>query len=503
MSLSVGDIIEGKYRILRLLGEGGMGAVYEGENVRIHRKVAIKVLHAAIALSQEAVQRFEREAQAAGRIGSEHIVEVLDLGNLPSGDRFMVMEFLDGQPLSARIKAKGRLTPHEIYPIARQILQGLAAAHGAGIIHRDLKPDNIYLLRSRAGQQDFVKLLDFGISKFNTLSGDSAFSKTRTGAIMGTPYYMSPEQAQATKSVDHRADLYAIGVVLYESITGRVPFEGQTFNQLLFKIVFDTPPPIEQLAPDCDAGFAAIVQKAMARDPNHRYSSAQEFQTALDEWVAPLGAPQQPIPIAASHVSASSPPVGASSPPAASAVAATGSLKTTGGAGAWTNTGAQLSAPAPQAGNNKTALIAATAAGMLLFAGIGFGVLRLTATGAPTAPSASPATTGSSMDAAKAAAEEARRVAEQSRKAAEELRMAEQKATEAEERAQQAKALLDKKHAQEEAQRQRDNVTRPRAAASAPAQPAATAPPNRGSNNSTAKPASTSPNTARTIRTEL
>src|SRR5262245_4041515 len=149
MALSTGDVIEGKYRIVRLLGEGGMGAVYEGENVRIHRRVAIKVLHAGVAENADAVQRFEREAQAAGRIGSEHIVEVLDLGNLPSGDRFMVMEFLDGEPLSNRIRNRGKLTPRELYPLARQILQGLAAAHGAGIVHRDLKPDNVYLVKAR------------------------------------------------------------------------------------------------------------------------------------------------------------------------------------------------------------------------------------------------------------------------------------------------------------------------------------------------------------------
>ena len=167
MGLQTGQIIEGKYRILRLLGEGGMGAVYEGENVRIHRQVAIKVLHAGIAENVDAVQRFEREAQAAGRIGSDHIVEVLDLGNLPDGDRFMVMEYLDGESLSQRIQARGRLTPREAVPLMTQLLEGLGAAHGAGIIHRDLKPDNIYLLTRRRGSGDFVKILDFGISKFN------------------------------------------------------------------------------------------------------------------------------------------------------------------------------------------------------------------------------------------------------------------------------------------------------------------------------------------------
>src|SRR4051812_2545 len=144
MGLQPGDTIEGKYRIVRLLGEGGMGAVYEGENVRIHRRVAIKVLHSSVAVKAEVVQRFEREAQAAGRIGSEHIVEVLDMGNLPEGERYMVMEYLEGESLGDRIKRKLRLAPFEVAHLLHQLLEGLRAAHAAGIIHRDLKPDNVF-----------------------------------------------------------------------------------------------------------------------------------------------------------------------------------------------------------------------------------------------------------------------------------------------------------------------------------------------------------------------
>ena len=287
--LSTGEIIDGKYRTIRLIGEGGMGAVYEAENIRIHRKVAIKVLHAGVAETAEAVQRFEREAQAAGRIGSEHIVEVLDLGNLASGDRYMVMEFMDGDSLSGRIKSKGRLSPAELYPIAHQLLAALDAAHTAGIIHRDLKPDNVYLLRSRGGVADFVKLLDFGISKFNQLSGDGGFSMTRTGAVMGTPYYMSPEQAKGAKDADHRVDLYAAGVILYESVTGEVPFNADTFNELLFKIVLEEPRPVQQLAPQIDPGFAGIITKAMSRDPAMRFQTAKEFQRALQHWANNAG----------------------------------------------------------------------------------------------------------------------------------------------------------------------------------------------------------------------
>ena len=175
--------------------------------MRINRKVAIKVLHAAYTGNEEVMQRFEREAQAAGRIGNDHILEVLDLGQLPDGDHFIIMEFLEGDPLCTRIKNRGRLMPREATPIIRQVLEGLGAAHAAGIIHRDLKPDNIFILREKAGVQDYVKIIDFGISKFSVLSGD--MSMTRTGAVMGTPYYMSPEQAQGSGLLTTRASSIA------------------------------------------------------------------------------------------------------------------------------------------------------------------------------------------------------------------------------------------------------------------------------------------------------
>jgi serine/threonine-protein kinase len=282
MSLQIGQIIDDKYRIAGIIGEGGMGAVYEGENLRIRRRVAIKVLHAETAANADVVRRFEREAQAAGTIGNDHILEVLDLGTLQGGERYMVMEFLDGEPLSGRLKRRGRLTPNELYPIVKQVLLGLAAAHGAGIIHRDLKPDNIFILREKAGQRDYVKIIDFGISKFSQTGGDHAM--TRTGTVMGTPYYMSPEQASGSSEADSRSDLYAVGVVLYESVTGHVPFEGNTFNELLFKIVLSDVQPVQRLAPDIDPAFASIITKAMARPVDQRFQTAAQFVAALDNW---------------------------------------------------------------------------------------------------------------------------------------------------------------------------------------------------------------------------
>jgi eukaryotic-like serine/threonine-protein kinase len=282
--VEIGELIEGKYRITRLIGEGGMGAVYLGENVRISRKVAIKVLHAGLTENKEVTQRFEREAQAAGRIGNDHILEVIDLGSLPNGDHYIVMEYLDGEPLTSRIKERGRMQPMELAGLIRQVLVGLAAAHRAGIVHRDLKPDNIFILKEKAGKADYCKIIDFGISKFQPLNNDG-MRMTRTGMMMGTPYYMSPEQASGSHEADHRADLYAVGVIMFEATTGQVPFDAATFNQLLFKIVLDEVPRPEVIQPDLDPAFASLISKAMARDMNQRFQSSDEFISAIDGWL--------------------------------------------------------------------------------------------------------------------------------------------------------------------------------------------------------------------------
>src|SRR5512139_301129 len=216
-----GEILDGKYRILRKLGEGGMGAVYAGEHVRLKKSVAIKVLHAGANSHAEMADRFEREAQAAGQIGSDHIVEVFDIGATPAGDRFMVMEYLEGEPLRTRIRRLRRIREVELAELACQLLEGLGAAHRAGIVHRDLKPDNVFICREKAGRRDFVKVLDFGISKF--AQAGEAGSVTKTGTIMGSPNYMSPEHVQASHEVDARSDLYSVGVVLFEAVTGKVP----------------------------------------------------------------------------------------------------------------------------------------------------------------------------------------------------------------------------------------------------------------------------------------
>ena len=282
MPLKPGQVLDGKYRVLRPVGSGGMADVFEAENLLIRRQVAIKVLNAAGTRRKDLVVRFEREAQAAGQIGSDHIVEVLDLGRLPDGSPYMVMEYLAGETLSERIARLGQLTPAATRDLVVQVLDALQAAHAAGIVHRDLKPSNIFILHEKAGRPDFVKIIDFGVSKFQ--AGGGIEETTTTGEVLGSPNYMAPEQAEGSRSVDHRADLYAIGVILYKAVTGRAPFHAESFNEMLVKIVLGQPAPIREYTPDLDAVFEAIITRAMARDPEARFQSAGEFSYILERW---------------------------------------------------------------------------------------------------------------------------------------------------------------------------------------------------------------------------
>jgi serine/threonine protein kinase len=282
MALEIGQTLDTKYRIVRVIGVGGMGTVYEGEHTLIRRRVAIKVLVQDTSGTPDSHRRFEREAQAAGRIGSDHILEVLDVGTTEHGHRYMVMEYLEGETLDERLHRVGRMSAAQIAPLARQILAGLAAAHDARIIHRDLKPGNVFILREKAGLPDFVKIIDFGISKFEQPGVPSRL--TQSGAVLGTPFYMSPEQARG-KQVDARSDLHACGVILFEAVTGRMPFEGKNFNELMFLIGAGKRPRATDHVPDLDPRFEAIIEKAMRLRPNDRYQTAHEFAKDLEAWM--------------------------------------------------------------------------------------------------------------------------------------------------------------------------------------------------------------------------
>jgi len=292
MDLSSGDVIEDKYEIVRLLGRGGMGSVYEGLHRRIHRRVAIKIIHGSIAHHEVALQRFEREAQAAGHIGSRHIVEVIDIGELPTGHRFMVLEFLEGQSLRERMEEEGQLLPEHLFPIVAELLEGLGAAHAAGIVHRDLKPDNIWLCPAPGGRGDFVKILDFGVSKFRKLEALTYQDEhTKTGVVVGTPTYMAPEQARGERDVDGRADIYSVGIILYRCLSGRLPHDAESYNQLIFKLVLEEPEPLDEVMPHLDPQVVAMVMKAMARDRDARYPDTEALRTELVGWLQRQGHP--------------------------------------------------------------------------------------------------------------------------------------------------------------------------------------------------------------------
>jgi len=280
--LAVGETLQGRYRIVREIGAGGMGTVYEGENLLIRRRVAIKVMRADAGQSPELCARFEREAQIASQIPSDHITEVLDLGELDSGVRFIVMEYLIGETLSARLARLPRIAPRELVGLIRQVLAALGAAHRAGVIHRDVKPDNVFILGEKAGRSDFVKLLDFGISKIRANASDVPL--TQNGMFVGTPAYMAPEQVGGGEA-SPLWDLYSVGVLLYRGLTGETPFQGAQLDQLVYRVALGKFDPPSARVPGLDPALDALVCRAMARLPQDRFQSAEQFSAALNAWL--------------------------------------------------------------------------------------------------------------------------------------------------------------------------------------------------------------------------
>lgn len=277
----IGVTIDGRYKIEAVLGEGGMGVVYAGRHKVINKRVAIKVLRADMSRDKEMTDRFLQEARAASSIGHPHIVDVSDFGELPDGSAYFIMEFLEGRSLSGLIADVNPMPTKRLIHMAKQVADALLAAHTQQIVHRDLKPDNIFVI-NRGLEKDFVKILDFGIAKVAT-SGTAKL--TRAGTIFGTPHYMSPEQA-AGAPVDHRTDIYALGVIMYEMAAGRVPFDADNYMGILTQHMYKAPVPIRVLVPppnnNIPPGLEAIILKALSKKPEQRYESMGDLIEDLD-----------------------------------------------------------------------------------------------------------------------------------------------------------------------------------------------------------------------------
>jgi len=281
----------GNYCATALLGEGGMGAVYLAEHPSIGRQVAIKVLRAELGHDEQALARFINEARAANAIRHPNIIEILDSGMTENGISYLVMELLRGESLTARIKRRGKLPPQEAVALTIQTASALGAAHAKGIVHRDLKPDNLFVVPNEAiPGTEHIKVLDFGIAKLQT-TAPGGHVKTRTGSLMGTPIYMSPEQCLGTKEVDWRSDIYSLGAILYEMLTGKPPFVSEGFGALLNMHLNQPPRPPREIEPEITPGLDLAVIKMLAKKPENRFQSMAEVQAALAAAVGVTPAP--------------------------------------------------------------------------------------------------------------------------------------------------------------------------------------------------------------------
>jgi eukaryotic-like serine/threonine-protein kinase len=278
LPVTTGDVIGGKYTIEALIGVGGMGAVFLAKHEQLRRRVAVKFLLSEARSSPDAYARFEREAHAAAALQSENVARVIDMGALPDGTPYIVMEYLEGQDLSARLESSGRLAIDEAVAHVVEACDAVGEAHALGIIHRDLKPANLFLARRPNGTAR-VKVLDFGISKMNTAG--KPMSLTGTGAVMGSPLYMSPEQLRGSAKVDERTDIWALGVVLYELLGGKPPFQAEAFPEQCALILTASPAPLRTLRPDVPPALEAVVMRCLSKDANERFSSVGELTAAL------------------------------------------------------------------------------------------------------------------------------------------------------------------------------------------------------------------------------
>ncbi|HVH45139.1 MAG TPA: protein kinase [Labilithrix sp.] len=281
----IGKSIAGRYLLRGLVGHGGMGAVYEAEHLGLGKRVAIKFIDQEFATDERVVARFAREARAMSAIESAHIVTVFDAGT-EDGRPYLVMELLRGEDLGQRLRRTRRVPSAEALHIVAQVLKGLSKAHAAGIVHRDLKPDNVFLVKSEADPV-FAKVVDFGVSKIERpRDKTSPLALTGRGTVLGTPFYMCPEQAQAMPDVDARADIYSVGAILFECLSGRPPHTGETYEQIILSICMRDAPDLRAIDPSLPPQVAAFVARALSRDRTDRFASAQRMLAALHE-IAP------------------------------------------------------------------------------------------------------------------------------------------------------------------------------------------------------------------------
>jgi serine/threonine-protein kinase len=293
VSLPEGTVVAGKLRVVRELGVGGMGTVYEVEHELTRHRRALKILHARAAQAPTAVARFLREASAAARIGNAHIAETFDAGRLENGEPYLLMELLEGETLDQRVQRLGSLVPAELVDLVGQACDGVQAAHDAGIVHRDLKPENLFVT-TREGRP-FLKILDFGISKFDA-DRTGSLGVTNEGVLIGTPYYMPPEQVRGEKTIDAKADVYALGVILYECAAGARPYEANSVEHLAVLIHEGKAVPLAERNPSLPASFCAAVHRAMAVERDDRFGSARELSEAL---AASMGSARRSTPVSA------------------------------------------------------------------------------------------------------------------------------------------------------------------------------------------------------------
>jgi serine/threonine protein kinase len=273
-----GDLIAGKYRVEKILGKGGMGSVYSARHQTTNRVFALKLMASSLSGDPDAKERFIREAKLAGSIDHPGVVDIYDVG-YHDVSLYMVMDLLRGESLGQRLK-RGALSTAEAVHLMMGVLKGVAAAHAKGIVHRDLKPDNIFLHREAGRQEEEPKILDFGVSK--SLVGATGLpALTQTGTMLGTPIYMSPEQVHGSKYVDRRTDIYSLGVILYQMLSGQLPFQAENFASLVLEIVSGKPKPLESLVPGLPEGLSAVVMRAMAASADDRYPEAESMARAL------------------------------------------------------------------------------------------------------------------------------------------------------------------------------------------------------------------------------